>query len=119
MTDTLEPNGDLALEALGALSEAAQASADELRSINDDIDTMRRRRSRGWSWRRIMASMDSPNALSAITGVAVRLGSACGEFRRSLAQTLRAEGMRTAEMGSLLGVSRQRVSALLHAKRPD
>jgi predicted transcriptional regulator len=52
-----------------------------------------------------------------MAGIAARLARAGGEFRRSLAQMLRDEGVRITEIGHILDVSRQRVSALL--RRPS
>ncbi|HLX78516.1 MAG TPA: hypothetical protein VKR27_06485, partial [Acidimicrobiales bacterium] len=90
---------DRALEALTELSETAGSSAEELNAVKDDLNTMRRRRIRGWSWRRIMSSSNvASNPLGSVSRIAACLGAASGKFRRALARSLQNEGMRLTEV---------------------
>ena len=116
MTDT-EAQEDPALKALSTLSEVTLRSVDDLTAITDELAAMQRRRRRGWSWQRILSSAPAPSPLTAVAGIASNLGRASGDFRRALIRALRSEGMRITEIATLLEVSRQRVSALVHPKR--
>lgn len=113
MTDTQSSDEDLALDALTELSDVAESSAAELSAVRDDLSTMRHRRLQGWSWRRIISSTNASNPLTVVSRIAAQIGRASGRFRRALARALRSEGMRLTEIGRLLEVSRQRVSALV------
>jgi hypothetical protein len=117
MTDAGDAQEDLTLKALTTLSEVTLRTVDELNAVTDDLVAMQRRRRRGWSWRRILSSAPAPNPLTSVAGIASNLGRASGDFRRALIRSLRIEGMRITEVATLLEVSRQRVSALVHSKR--
>jgi hypothetical protein len=108
---------DPTLNAITALSEAVVSSADDLKLVDQELKTMRRRRLRGWSWRRIVAASGSVNPLGVTIRIAATLGQSSGVFRRTLALALRQEGMKVTEIASLFAVSRQRVSALVHPRR--
>lgn len=116
MAETQNIEEDPALIALTALAEATAHGADQLNALSDDLMTMRRRRRRGWQWRRIASNSNSLDPLSDVTKVAATLGVAGGEFRRSLARALRDEGMKVAEIAALFDVARQRVSALIRPR---
>jgi hypothetical protein len=119
MTDTANPEQDVALEALKTLSEVTASSIDGLTEVHSQLTQVRRRRSRGWSWRRIVSADDSPNPLVGVTGIAARLAVASADFRRALARALRNEGMQLSKIAPLLDVSRQRIGALLRPRRPS
>jgi hypothetical protein len=110
---------DVALGALDALSEATTSSIEGLNEVNEQFTVAKRRRRVGWSWQRIVSSTDLPSALSAVARTTADLGRASGEFRRSLAQVLRGEGIRLADIGHYLAVSRQRVGALIRSRRTE
>ncbi len=59
-----------------------------------------------------------PRAVEMLTLNAVVLETAGAEFRSTLAHALRAEGMTIEAIGTLFGVTRQRVSALLRQNPP-
>ena len=119
MTETHgDSEADPALEALAALSNVARVSAEQLSALDEDLSTMQRRRRRGWSWRRIMAFDGSTEPLSSVAKLLADLAAAIGSFRRALTHALRKEGMRVVEIAKLLGVSRQRVSAVIRPRRP-
>ncbi|MGD0441034.1 MAG: hypothetical protein ABSB52_10460 [Acidimicrobiales bacterium] len=117
MAGTQAVEQDVALEALSTLSDVASSSIDGLNEVNEGFATAQTRRRQGWSWHRIISCTDLPHSLSSMAGIAARLARAGGGFRRSLAQMLRDEGVRITEIGHILDVSRQRVSALL--RRPS
>lgn len=114
MAKTGKIKQDPALEALTTLSETAEASARELDHLGNELTAMERHRKRGWSWRRTLASSNSLNPLSRVAKVVSDLGRASGAFRRAIARSLRSEGMQITEIATLLAVTRQRVSALIH-----
>ncbi len=116
MDDLKDLEEDPALEALAALSEAAVSSIGGLTEVNEKLISVRRQRCRGWSWRRIVSSSEMVDSLSSVARLAAELGRTSGEFRRSLARVLRHEGLQVTSIGRLLGVSRQRVSALVRPK---
>jgi hypothetical protein len=107
---------DPALEALGTLSETAEASARELNHLGNELATMERRRKGGWSWHQTLSSSVSVNPLSAIARIVSDLGRTSGVFRRAMVRSLRGEGMQVTEIAQMLAVTRQRVSALIHTK---
>jgi hypothetical protein len=110
---------DSALDALTNLTDVTRAGTDELITINVELTRMSRQRQTGWSWRRIMSATDVPNPLSVVSTITANLARAAGRFRRSLVRSLRTEGMQVNEIGSLLAVSRQRVSALARHRPTD
>jgi len=117
MTDTKDAQQDAALDALTTLSEVADRGVEELKVVSQDLAEMRGKRVQGWSWRQIVSSDNGQNPLAALTSLLAGLGRAGGEFRRALARALRVEGMRVTEIGGLLDVSRQRISALIRDRR--
>jgi hypothetical protein len=119
MTDTANPEQDVALEALNALTDVTSSSIEGLTEVRSHLTQVRRRRRRGWSWRRILSADDSPNPLAGVTGIAASLAIASAEFRRALAHSLRGEGLQLTRIAPLLDVSRQRIGALLRPRRPS
>jgi hypothetical protein len=117
MTSTANAEQDVALEALNTLSDVAASSINGLTEVHAQLAVVRRRRRRGWSWRRIASSDDSPNPLANVTGIAANLAMASAGFRRALAHALRSEGMQLTKIAPLLDVSRQRIGALLRPRR--
>jgi hypothetical protein len=107
---------DPALEALTTLSETVAHSARELNHLGNELTNMKRRRNRGWSWRKTFASGTPVNPLSGIARVVSDLGRASGAFRRAMARSLRDEGMQVTEIATILAVTRQRVSALVRPR---
>ena len=108
---------DAVVEALTNLSEVAASSAQELTDLDEGLADLKQRRTRGASWREIISSAHSPSPLAAMASIATNLGRATGTLKRALAGALRNEGMQVTEIADLFDVSRQRVSALLRARR--
>jgi hypothetical protein len=120
MAETDEIEQDRVLEALASLSNVATSSANELLALTEDLAHIRRHRTSGWSWRRIVSADDLPKPLSVLTDIAANFARASGAYRRALAHGLRAEGMQVTEIAGLFEVSRQRVSALIRPRgAPD
>jgi hypothetical protein len=117
MTETAKTEHDVALDALDALSDAAASSIEGLTEVHTQLAQVRRRRRRGWTWRRIVSSEDSLQPLTNATGIAANLAVASAEFRRGLAHALKNEGMQLTQIAPLLEVSRQRIGALLRPRR--
>ena len=110
-----EDDRDRALEALTALSQAAEKGVAGLNEVSEDLATMEEHRRNGWSWQRIATA--TPQLLPTMAGTVKDLGRASGQFRRSLAHSLRHEGMNVTEIAALLQVTRQRIGALLRPRK--
>jgi hypothetical protein len=117
MTETAKTEHDVALDALDTLSDVAASSIEGLTEVHAQLAQVRRRRRRGWTWRRIVSSEESLHPLTSATGIAANLAIASAEFRRGLAHALRNEGMQLTKIAPLLDVSRQRIGALLRPRR--
>jgi hypothetical protein len=116
-TNSHASSNDATLSALNNLAEVTSSSIETLGEVHDQLALVERRRRRGWSWRRIFSQARTPNPLALVTCVAIELGRATAEFRRAIARALRSEGMTISDVGPILSVSRQRVSALLRPGR--
>ena len=57
MTDIQDLEQDPALEALAGRSEATVSGIGGLTEVNEKLSAVRRRRCRGWSWRRIVSDV--------------------------------------------------------------
>jgi hypothetical protein len=108
-----------ALDTLDSLTEAATAGIEGLIDVREQLEDVRRRKKKGWSWQEIMRTTEVPSPLTSLMAIVARLGSASAAFRRDIVHSLRLEGLRLTEIASLLGTSRQRVSALLRARRTE
>jgi hypothetical protein len=116
-TEATHTEHDVALDALDTLSDVAATSIEGLTEVQTQLAQVRRRRRRGWTWRRIVSSEDSPKPLEKVTAIAANLAIASAEFRRGLAHSLRNEGLQLTKIAPLLEVSRQRIGALLRPRR--
>lgn len=110
---------DRALEALEAFSDATKSSIEGLTQVQAQLQGAKRRRRRGWSWRRIVAEDGMLKALSSVVALTADISRSGGRFRRALAAVLRREGATTTELADLMGVTRQRVSALSRSEPDD
>jgi hypothetical protein len=98
--------------AVGALRQFS-GHTDELAHA---FDRAAARRERGASCREL--THDEGAFVEFTSGPLKELLAALSDFRRRQAHALREEGMTLAELGRLLGVTRQRVAVLLDDKRP-
>lgn len=100
-------------QAAHGLDEVA-AEAGEAAELLRDVGERRRR---GRSWRELLDGSRT-RALLHLTGSASkRLSSVAARLRRAIARALVAHGLRVGEVAKELGVSHQRVSALLSEER--
>jgi hypothetical protein len=100
--------------ALSALAEALDANAQRAAEMRDRISAWQEHpEDAPWSQATEVAAR--PGLLELLTQSGTELNVAGVRLRRTLALTLRHEGLTTEEIAERFGVSRQRVSALLRA----
>jgi hypothetical protein len=105
---------DASLEGVAA---AADEVADEQRQVARQARSMQHRRDRGVSWARILDEQPSPTLMERLRCSYTRLSDATGRASRMLAAGLHFEGESLRKIAGRLGVSHQRVSALLNSTR--
>jgi hypothetical protein len=102
---------------LSEVAEHAEAAASGQQQIARRARAMERQRARGWSWAKIL----DREALPGIFDLARRSAKHMAEATRALAQVvasgLSAEGESRRQIGRRLGVTHQRVTALLRGQR--
>lgn len=99
--------------ALEELALAADETARDQQRLARRARDMVRQRSRGRAWSSILKTEKQPGALELLGASTRRLASIGGRFRRALSRTLTAEGRSTRQIANDLGVTHQRVSAML------
>ena len=105
----------LALDGVvGALADACEESS----VVSEHATAIRNHRRQGNSVSQL-AGTDEGGIVVHVSGLLSRLNSATTRLRRAQAREMRSEGATTERIASVLGVTRQRVSALLRneAKR--
>ena len=105
----------------GALEELALAADETVRDqqrLARRARDMLRQRGRGRAWLSILKSEKQPGALELLGASTRRLASIGGRFRLALGRTLTAEGRSTRQVANDLGVTHQRVSAMLKSPIP-
>ena len=95
------------------VAEAADQVADEQRRVARQARTMQRQRERGWSWERILDRGAAPGILAILRSSARGVGEALGLLSHTLAKGLASEGASRRGIAARLGVTHQRVSAML------
>ena len=112
---------DTSDEVLVALSEVRGVLAENARReriLSGRIADFRRARMNGQAWTAILASEDEPSTVQLISTMHRRHGDASGNFRRSLAVSLRAEGESIPSIAHLFGVTHQRISGFCYDEQP-
>jgi DNA-binding NarL/FixJ family response regulator len=108
---------------LEGVAEAADEVADEQRHVAQQARSMQRRRDRGVPWARILDEEPSPTLLARLRRSGKRLTEAASRASRTLVGGLMLEGESRRQIARRLGVSHQRVSAILNhtrrSNRPD
>lgn len=104
--------------ALEEVAAAADEVADDQRRIARRARVMQGRRDRGWTWGRILDREPVPGLLDLLRRSALRLTQATGRLARAWAQGLSAEGESRRRVAGRLGVTHQRVSAMLKDECP-
>ncbi|MEW6473977.1 MAG: hypothetical protein AB1679_17135 [Actinomycetota bacterium] len=105
---------------LEEVAAAADEVADDQRRVARRARTMQRQRDRGWSWASILDREAMPGLLELLRRSARRLTGATARLGRTLAVGLSEEGESRRRVGRRLGVTHQRVSAMLKGEhRPE
>jgi hypothetical protein len=100
---------------LEEIASEADAVADEQRELARGIRTMQRRRDRGWSWARILGDEHPGHLLELARDSSRRLLALTARLARTIASGLADEGETRRGIAARLGVTHQRVSAILRA----
>lgn len=112
-----DEDGDV-LDAITALVDVLRASAGRLARAEAQAERAIRLRREGMAYSAIIASAERPLLLEIATMDLQAIAAAGTRLRRIAARVLRDEGMTIEQIAREFGVSRQRVSRLLHAD-PD
>src|SRR5690349_19951097 len=106
---------------MGAVLEDVAAAADQVaaeqRMVARRARAMQRRRDQGWSWQQILDKEELPHLLELLRRSGRQLGEATARLAHTLASGLSTEGASRRQIARRLGVTHQRVSAIL-ARRP-
>lgn len=102
---------------LEGVADAVEAAASEQRQVAKDVRRMERERARGWSWSRILDDQRAATVLERLRGSARRLGEAAGGLSSTVARGLAEEGESHRKIARRLGVTHQRVTAVLRDGR--
>jgi DNA-directed RNA polymerase specialized sigma24 family protein len=115
LTDTEHTDDvDYVLDALTSLDAVLRESTRRNQDAKRRAQTIRRLRSHGRSYREILGRPESALILQITRENLDGLLQASSRLRRAEARALYAEGMTMEEIAGLFGVTRQRVSVLLH-----
>lgn len=111
------------MRALRDLRAQLAATVGDLETAADRLAQLAELRTAGHSWSEIVLDEDRPLIVETITQALDDLGAVGSRFRREEARALHREEMSISRIGELFGVSRQRISALIHGgqsgERPD
>ena len=105
--------------ALDQIAEAADETALDQQRLARRARTMSRQRRLGWSWSQILERERQPGLLILLSRSARRLHEVSGRFRPTLAKALGDEGLSTRQIAKTLGVTHQRISAMLNRPGPE
>lgn len=106
--------------ALDEVAASADEVADDQRRIARRARAMKRQRDRGRSWAEILDGEPEPRLLGLLRGNTRRLADATGRLAHAMAYGLVWEGESRRQIARRLGVTHQRISAMLrHNPRPD
>jgi hypothetical protein len=114
-----EPDGtDELTAALDDLAESAERTSAEQQLLADSARALSEQHRRGWSWPAILAGEDHPPVVGLLASSLHRLRESSSRFRTVVAATLLKEGLSTRQIAARLGVTHQRVSAMLSRSKP-
>ena len=104
---------------LGEVASTAERVADDQREVAERVRHIQRLRGRGRSWTSILDDESAPGVLDLLRrsgrGIATSTSKLAGTFARGLA----AEGESRRRIARRLGVTHQRVTAILNHRRAD
>lgn len=104
-------------ESLDAVAEAAEENAETSRVVAERARELAVRRRTGRPYRDVVADAPRPLVAELLSRMIHRLYRSGSRLRRAEARILHEEGLTMEEIGSLFGVSRQRVSRLVRESR--
>jgi hypothetical protein len=102
---------------LDRVADAADDLARDHKLVARRARTMQRQRDRGWTWSRILDSEKRPGLLELLRQVSKRTADLVGTTAITFAKSLTREGESRRQIAKRLGVTHQRVSALLNGRR--
>lgn len=105
---------DPVVSALGALVTSLRENEERLREIAARAEEVLSQHQAGRSWTQVVRDERAPRLVELMSQTIESLRDSGARLRRAEAQALHREGLTIQEIGRLFGVSRQRVSALLH-----
>jgi CRP-like cAMP-binding protein len=104
--------------ALEDVATAADEVADDQRRVARRARAMQRQRDRGWSWAKILDREAEPGLLGLLRSSGRRLAESVALLAQALARGLTGEGESRRQIARRLGVTHQRISAMLgHDRR--
>lgn len=106
---------------MGSVLMEVAAAADEVatdqRRVARRARLMQRQRELGWSWGRILDREAAPGLLELLRRSGRRIADTTARLARALASGLSDEGESRRQIGRRLGVTHQRVTAMLKGER--
>jgi hypothetical protein len=112
--EPVPPDEDRLTTALRHLAESAETTSAEQQVIADSARAMTEERRRGRSWAAILAGEGQPSIITLLGSSVRRLSQTSTRVRTGVATALANEGLSTRQIAAHLGVTHQRVSAMLH-----
>jgi hypothetical protein len=103
--------------ALEMVATAADDVATDQRRIARLARSMQRQRDRGWSWAKVLDREAEPGLLELLRSSARRLAESAAQLAQALARGLAGEGESRRQIARRLGVTHQRISAMLQQDR--
>ena len=116
--EPLSPDDDRLVVALQHLAESAEKTSAEQQVIADSARAMTEERRRGRPWAAIIAGEGRPSILALLGSSLRRLSQTSTRVRTGVAAALAKEGLSTRQIATHLGVTHQRVSAMLNRPKP-
>jgi hypothetical protein len=109
-----EPTRDEVLDALAVLIDTLESSRRRIEDVYEGAEHLRSGRSRGVSYAELLSGAGCRGVTAGVSELLDSLVSAGSRLRHAEARALRAEGLSMNKVGAVLGVSRQRASALVN-----
>ena len=119
MVESRPPGTDDMSMALEELAASAEQTAIEQRQVAASARFLSRQRAEGRSWSSILGEGEHPSVVQVLSASLWRLGETSGRFRAAVAIALAREGLSTRQIASRLGVTHQRVSAMLSRPKSE
>jgi hypothetical protein len=104
--------------ALEHLAASAERTSAEQQLIADSARAMTEEHRRGRSWAAILGGEGQPSVLTLLGSSLRRLSETSGRVRTAVASALVQEGLSTREIAAHLGVTHQRISAMVNRNKP-